>query len=134
MDKRILVTGGAGFLGTHLCEMLLNDGNEVLCLDNYYTGRRSNVTHLLSNRKFEVIRHDICFPLYVEVVLYEVKNPGEENEERIVVTNPKEAGFLVTPNRLVIPPGSRKLVRFVNMKPLDKERIFRITCCRSWYW
>lgn len=67
MDKRILVTGGAGFLGTHLCEMLLNDGNEVLCLDNYYTGRRSNVTHLLSNRKFEVIRHDICFPLYVEV-------------------------------------------------------------------
>ena len=67
MDKRILVTGGAGFLGTHLCEMLLNDGNDVLCLDNYYTGRRSNVTHLLSNRKFEVMRHDICFPLYVEV-------------------------------------------------------------------
>lgn len=67
MDKRILVTGGAGFLGTHLCEMLLNDGNDVLCLDNYYTGRRSNVTHLLSDRKFEVIRHDICFPLYVEV-------------------------------------------------------------------
>lgn len=67
MDKRILVTGGAGFLGTHLCEMLLNDGNDVLCLDNYYTGRRSNVTHLLSNRKFEIMRHDICFPLYVEV-------------------------------------------------------------------
>jgi UDP-glucuronate decarboxylase len=67
LDKRILVTGGAGFLGTHLCEMLLNDGNDVLCLDNYYTGRRSNVTHLLSDRKFEVIRHDICFPLYVEV-------------------------------------------------------------------
>jgi len=67
LGKRILVTGGAGFLGTHLCEMLLNDGNDVLCLDNYYTGRRSNVTHLLSNRKFEVIRHDICFPLYVEV-------------------------------------------------------------------
>jgi len=67
LDKRILVTGGAGFLGTHLCEMLLNDGNDVLCLDNYYTGRRSNVTHLLSNRKFEIMRHDICFPLYVEV-------------------------------------------------------------------
>ena len=67
LDKRILVTGGAGFLGTHLCEMLLKDGNDVLCLDNYYTGRRSNVTHLLSNRKFEIMRHDICFPLYVEV-------------------------------------------------------------------
>jgi len=67
LDKRILVTGGAGFLGTHLCEMLLSDGNDVLCLDNYYTGRRSNVTHLLSNRKFEIMRHDICFPLYVEV-------------------------------------------------------------------
>jgi UDP-glucuronate decarboxylase len=66
-EKRILVTGGAGFLGSHLCEILLAGGHEVLCVDNFYTGRRSTVAHLLKNPLFEVLRHDICFPLYVEV-------------------------------------------------------------------
>ena len=66
-SKRILVTGGAGFLGSHLCEKLLNEGHEVLCVDNFYTGRRSTIAHLVSNPYFEVLRHDICFPLYVEV-------------------------------------------------------------------
>jgi len=66
-NKRILVTGGAGFLGSHLCERLLNEGHEVLCVDNFYTGRRVNIAHLISNPYFEIIRHDICFPLYVEV-------------------------------------------------------------------
>lgn len=65
-NRRILVTGGAGFIGSHLCEKLLEDGHEVLCVDNFYTGRRSNIAHLLSNPYFEVLRHDICFPLYVE--------------------------------------------------------------------
>jgi len=65
--KRILITGGAGFLGSHLCERLLNDDNEIICVDNFYTGRRANIMHLLSNPMFEVLRHDICFPLYVEV-------------------------------------------------------------------
>jgi len=65
--KRILVTGGAGFLGSHLCEKLLNEGNDVLCLDNFYTGRRSNVADLIKNPRFELMRHDICFPVYVEV-------------------------------------------------------------------
>jgi len=65
--KRILVTGGAGFLGSHLCERLLSEGHEVLCVDNFYTGRRINIAPLLSNSLFEVLRHDICFPLYVEV-------------------------------------------------------------------
>lgn len=67
LGKRILVTGGAGFLGSHLCEKLLDDKHEVLCVDNFYTGRRSNIAHLLQNPRFEVLRHDICFPLYVEV-------------------------------------------------------------------
>jgi UDP-glucuronate decarboxylase len=66
-SKRILVTGGAGFLGSHLCERLLNEGHEVLCVDNFYTGRKANIAHLLNNPYFEVIRHDITFPLYVEV-------------------------------------------------------------------
>ena len=65
--KRVLVTGGAGFLGSHLCERLLNDGHDVLCVDNYFTGRRANIAHLLDNPNFEVMRHDITFPLYVEV-------------------------------------------------------------------
>ncbi|MCA8880226.1 MAG: SDR family oxidoreductase [Rhodobacteraceae bacterium] len=65
--KRVLVTGGAGFLGSHLCERLLGFGHEVLCVDNYYTGRRQNVAHLLENPRFELMRHDVTFPLYVEV-------------------------------------------------------------------
>ena len=65
--KRVLVTGGAGFLGSHLCERLLNDGNEVLCVDNFYSGVRDNIAHLLSNPHFELMRHEVTFPLYVEV-------------------------------------------------------------------
>ena len=65
--KRILITGGAGFLGSHLCSKLVNSGNEVLCVDNYFTGSRKNISHLLSHNSFEVLRHDICFPLFVEV-------------------------------------------------------------------
>jgi UDP-glucuronate decarboxylase len=65
--KKILVTGGAGFLGSHLCERLLNEGNEVLCVDNFYTGSKKNVSHLLTNPNFELMRHDVIFPLYVEV-------------------------------------------------------------------
>ncbi len=64
--KRILITGGGGFLGTHLCERLLAQGNEVICVDNFYTGARRNIYHLLDNPRFELIRHDITFPLYVE--------------------------------------------------------------------
>lgn len=67
MSKKILVTGGAGFLGSHLCERLLNEGNEVTCLDNYFTGQKSNVAHLLNNPYFELIRHDITMPFYIEV-------------------------------------------------------------------
>lgn len=67
VEKRVLVTGGAGFIGSHLCEKLLEDGAEVLCVDNFYTGRRSNVIHLLDNPRFELMRHDITFPLYAEV-------------------------------------------------------------------
>lgn len=65
--NRILVTGGAGFLGSHLCDRLIRDGHEVLCVDNFFTGRRRNVVHLLEHPYFELMRHDVCFPLYVEV-------------------------------------------------------------------
>ena len=65
--KRILVTGGAGFLGSHLCERLIADGNDVLCLDNFFTGTKQNIVHLIDDRFFELMRHDVTFPLYVEV-------------------------------------------------------------------
>jgi UDP-glucuronate decarboxylase len=67
LAERVLVTGGSGFLGSHLCERLLSDGAEVLCVDNFFTGTRRNIEHLLQHRHFELMRHDITFPLYVEV-------------------------------------------------------------------
>jgi UDP-glucuronate decarboxylase len=65
--KRVMVTGGAGFLGSHLCERLLNDGHDVLCVDNFYSGTKDNIEHLVENPHFEMMRHDVTFPLYVEV-------------------------------------------------------------------
>ncbi len=65
--KKILVTGGAGFIGSHLCERLLNEGNEVICLDNYFTGSKQNIVHLMDNPYFELIRHDITMPFFIEV-------------------------------------------------------------------
>ncbi len=67
MIKRILITGGAGFIGSHLCERLAKEGNDIVCLDNFYTGNKDNVSHLLSNPHFELIRHDIVTPVYLEV-------------------------------------------------------------------
>ena len=67
MEKKILVTGGAGFLGSHLCDRLLKDGHEVICVDNFFTGSKRNIGHLFDNSQFEFIRHDVAFPLYIEV-------------------------------------------------------------------
>src|SRR5215475_12020025 len=67
LEKRILVTGGAGFIGSFLCEALLARGHEVLCVDNYFTSSRGNIEHLLGHRRFELMRHDVTFPLFVEV-------------------------------------------------------------------
>jgi UDP-glucuronate decarboxylase len=75
--KRFLVTGGAGFIGSHLCERLLSQGHEVLCVDNYFTGRRENIAAMLANPRFEALRHDITFPLYVEVdAIYNLACPA----------------------------------------------------------
>lgn len=77
MHKRILVTGGAGFIGSHLVERLLSEGHEVLCVDNFFTGSKENIVHLLDNPYFELIRHDIVFPLFVEVdEIYNLASPA----------------------------------------------------------
>ena len=67
LRKRIMVTGGAGFLGSHLCDRLIADGHDVLCVDNFFTGTKDNIVHLMDNPHFELLRHDVTFPLYVEV-------------------------------------------------------------------
>lgn len=67
LNNTVLVTGGAGFLGSHLCERLLNEGRDVICLDNFYTGNKDNIAHLIGNPRFELLRHDVTFPLYIEV-------------------------------------------------------------------
>jgi UDP-glucuronate decarboxylase len=78
--KQILVTGGAGFLGSHLCERLLADGHDVLCVDNFFTGTRENIISLLDNKRFEFMRHDVTFPLYVEVdEIYNLACPASPN-------------------------------------------------------
>ena len=77
MAKRILITGGAGFLGSHLSDRLIEAGHEVLCVDNFYTGRKENIAHLLQHPRFELLRHDVCFPLYVEVdAIYNLACPA----------------------------------------------------------
>lgn len=67
LQRRILVTGGSGFLGSHLCESLLAEGVNVVCLDNFFTGARTNIEHLLDNKHFALIRHDVTFPIYLEI-------------------------------------------------------------------
>ena len=75
--ERIIVTGGAGFLGSHLCERLLAAGNEVICVDNFFTGSKSNILHLMANPRFEMLRHDVTFPLYVEAdAIYNLACPA----------------------------------------------------------
>jgi len=92
IEERVLITGGAGFLGSHLCERLLAAGAMVVCVDNFFTGARRNIEHLLDHRHFEVIRHDVTFPLYVEVdEIYNLAcpladplpaRPGANNEDQ----------------------------------------------------
>ena len=66
-QKKVLVTGGAGFIGSHLCNRLVIEGNDVICVDNFYTGKKSNVENLLREKNFELLRHDVTFPLFLEV-------------------------------------------------------------------
>ncbi|MBN1662186.1 MAG: SDR family oxidoreductase [Deltaproteobacteria bacterium] len=93
MTKRILITGGAGFLGSHLCERLLADGNDIICLDNFFTGTKSNIAHLMSNPLFELIRHDIINPIFLEVdEIYNLACPAspihyQHNPIKTVKTN-----------------------------------------------
>ena len=93
MSKRILVTGGAGFIGSHLCERLLNEGNEVICLDNFHTGRKTHIAHLFANPRFEMIRHDITDPIKLEVdQIYNMACPAspihyQSNAIKTVKTN-----------------------------------------------
>ncbi|WP_432401140.1 UDP-glucuronic acid decarboxylase family protein [Wukongibacter sp. M2B1] len=101
--KRILVTGGAGFIGSHLCERLLDEGNKVICLDNYVTGRRKNVKHLIDNRYFELIRHDITRPITMEVdQIYNLASPASFTFEKYDPINTLKTNFIGMMNILEI--------------------------------
>lgn len=101
--KRILVTGGAGFIGSHLCERLLDEGNKVICLDNYVTGRRKNVKHLIDNRYFELIRHDITRPITMEVdQIYNLASPASFTFEKYDPINTLKTNFIGMMNILKI--------------------------------
>ena len=83
MKKRILVTGGAGFLGSHLCDRLIEQGNDVICIDNLFTGSKDNIRHLMGNPYFEFIRHDVTEPIYVEVdQIYNLACPASPIQDK----------------------------------------------------
>jgi len=99
--KKILVTGGAGFLGSHLCDRLVEQGHHVLCVDNYFTGSKKNIEHLLDNPLFEVIRQDVCFPLYVEVdEIYNLACPASPKYYQLDPIQTAKTSFLGAYNLL----------------------------------
>jgi UDP-glucuronate decarboxylase len=99
--KKILVTGGAGFLGSHLCDRLVEQGHHVLCVDNYFTGSKKNIEHLLNNPLFEVIRQDVCFPLYVEVdEIYNLACPASPKYYQLDPIQTAKTSFLGAYNLL----------------------------------
>jgi len=106
--KRILVTGGAGFIGSHLCERLLGEGNEVLCLDNFFTGSKENIKHLLGNPYFELIRHDVVMPIFLEVdQIYNMASPASPVHYQYNAIKTVKANVIGTINML----GLAKRVR-----------------------
>ena len=101
VPKKILITGGAGFIGSHLCERLLSDGNDVVCVDNYFTGIKDNIAHLMDNPRFEVMRHDVTFPLYVEVdEIYNLACPASPVHYQFNPIKTAKTSFLGTYNML----------------------------------
>jgi UDP-glucuronate decarboxylase len=101
--SRVLVTGGAGFIGSHLCERLLERGCEVLCVDNFYTGTRANIAHLLGNPRFELLRHDVTFPLYVEVdQIYNLACPASPVHYQYNPVKTVKSNVMGTLNMLVL--------------------------------
>src|SRR4029077_20997599 len=95
LEKRVLVTGGAGFLGSHLCQHLLVDGALVLCVDNFFTGTRRNIEQLLDHKHFEVVRHDVTFPLYLEVdEIYNLASPIHYQHDPVQTTKTSVHGAI----------------------------------------
>lgn len=108
--KRVLVTGGAGFLGSHLCERLLEQGASVICLDNYFTGTKDNVLHLMANPQFELLRHDVTLPLYVE---------DDEITGPVNLGNPMEFSILDLAQKIISLVGSDSDIEFKPLPPDD---------------
>ena len=120
--KRVLVTGGAGFFGSHLCERLVAQGHDVLCVDNYFTGRKDNIAHLLGEPHFEAMRHDVCFPLYVEVdEIYNLACPASPIHYQFDPVQTTKTSVLGAINML----GLAKRVRAQDLPGLDLRGLRR---------
>lgn len=121
-DCRALVTGGAGFLGSHLCDALVRRGAEVLCVDNFHTGTRNNITQLFDNPRFELLRHDVTFPLHVEVdriaMLAAMDTPAEFTGP-VNIGNPAELTMLELAELVLRLSGSKSLIVHLSWPPDD---------------
>ncbi|HPT32991.1 MAG TPA: GDP-mannose 4,6-dehydratase [Prolixibacteraceae bacterium] len=121
--KKVLVTGGAGFVGSHLCERLLNDGNEVVCLDNYFTGQKQNIVHLLGHPYVELVRHDVTMPYYVEVDdliegMIRMMATRENFTGPVNIGNPNEFTILEVAQQVIRLTGSKSKIVY---KPLPSD-------------
>ena len=120
--KRVLVTGGAGFLGSHLCERLVADGQDVLCVDNYFTGSKTHLAGLLGNPRFEAMRHDVTFPLYVEVdEIYNLACPASPIHYQFDPVQTTKTSVMGAINML----GLAKRTRAASAAGLDQRSIRR---------
>lgn len=120
--KNIIVTGGAGFIGSHLCEKLLNEGNHVICLDNFFTGSRKNVEHLLDNRDFELVRHDIVEPILIEAdEIYNLACPASPIHYQYNAIKTIKTSVLGVTNMLGL--AKRAKQRFYKLRPLKYTAI-----------
>lgn len=129
--KRILVTGGAGFLGSHLCERLLQEGSEVLCVDNFFTGSKQNIAHLLGNPMFELMRHDVTFPLYVEVdEIYNLACPASPIHYQYDPVQTTKTSVLGVRSLLLSPPLNSLEAR-VRERPQAAVRVLTVALSRS---
>ena len=113
LQKRILVTGGSGFLGSHLCERLLAQDANVICVDNFYTGTRKNVEHLLAHPSFELVRHDVTFPLYIEVDQMRLMATEDAVTGPMNIGNPAEFSIHELATQVIELTGSKTLLRII---------------------
>ena len=135
IKKKVLVTGGAGFIGSHLCDRLLSEGSEVICLDNYFTGQKKNIVHLLENPFFELIRHDITMPFFIEVdEIYNLACPASPVHYQYNAIKTVKTSVMGAINMLGLAKRIRALIRLANPSILMAPITEVLTVLIALYW